>query len=288
MVTNYELKLKARAALKNNWQIALMVALIASLPSLLSQVVAILTQSGMTQTMNTLLTMAESGAAVGDVEAMLQKAGVTAEGYLPSVLVGLLTSFISPFLTLGFLNYTFKLLRGEEDALIGTVFSRKNCFFKAIGLNIMITLRIILWMLAGFAVEVLGMVLMLSTPESMFGVGMFVMYAGMIVMAVLGIRAAMHYAMATRVLAETPSLGVNQCIRQSVEMMGHRKMLLFSLEISFILYHLGITLVETLLLEMVGGVLASTVSMVLSFMVNVYMQMAVSAFYMIYRSESTI
>ena len=288
MVPKFVFKQKAREALKNNWQIALMVALIASLPSLISQVVAIMTQSSYAQTMNNLLATMQSGQTIGDVAAMLEEAGITAEGYMPTGIVGLITAIVSPFLTLGLLNYTFKLLRGEDDALIGTVLSRKNCFFKAIGLNIMVALRTILWMLPGLALEIVGMLLAFTLQENLVTIGMLVMNLGMIVMLVLGVRAAMHYAMATRVMAETPTLGVNACIRRSVEIMSHRKMLLFSLEISFILYHLGITLVESLLLSMAGNVLASTASMVLSFIVNVYMQMSVSAFYLVYSREQSI
>jgi len=89
-------------------------------------------------------------------------------------------------------------------------------------------------------------------------------------------------------MAETPSMGINQCIRESVNMMRNRKLLLFSLEISFVLLHFGITLLETLLLGMFGPVLASTLSMALSFALNVYVQMAVSAFYLAYRHPAAI
>lgn len=289
MVTNYELKLKARSALKNNWQIALMVALIASLPSLISQVVAIMTNSSYTQTMYDLMMSIQSdNGTISDVAALMEQAGITVEGYIPSVLVGLIAALVSPFLTLGLLNYTFKLLRGEEDALIATVFSRKSCFFKSIGLNIMISLRVFLWMLVGLAIEIAGTAAALMLPENMYVIGLVLIYAGMITMAVLGIRAAMHYSMATRVMAEDPSMGVNQCIRESVKIMSRRKLLLFSLEMSFILYNIGLSLLETFLLGMVGNVLASTVSMVLSFVLNVYMQTAISVFYMVYRQQSTI
>lgn len=288
MVTNYELKQKAREALKDNWQIALMVALIASLPSLAGQVVSIMTQSGMTQVLNNMLTTVQSNATIGDVAALMEQSGVTAASYTPSLLLNLLSGILSPFLTLGLLNYTFKLLRHEDDALIGTVFSRKNCFFKAIGLNIMVFLRTLLWMLPGMALEILAMVALVLLPENLSFVSVVLLYGGMIAMLVLGIRAAFHYAMATRVMAETPSVGINQAIRESVQMMSNRKMLLFSLEMSFILYNIGITLLETLLLSIVGSVLASTVSMVASFVVSVYMQTAVSAFYLVYRQQSTI
>lgn len=283
MITNYELKLKAREALRNNWQVALMVALIASLPSLISQVVAIMTQSNLTNQLNQLL-MASSN----DVSAEKMLEIVSNMNHTPTLLLNLFSAIVSPFLTLGFLHYTFRLLGGEKDMGVEAVLSRKGSFFKAIGLNLMIALRVFLWMLAGVAVEVLGMVMALMFPETMDVVGTVVMFAGMAAMLVLGVRAALHYAMADRILAEEPSKGINQCIRESVDMMSHRKMLLFSLEVSFILYHLGITLLESFVLGMVGTVMAATVSMVLSFVLNVYMQTSVSAFYLVYRAESSI
>ena len=288
MITNFELKLKARTALRNNWQTALMVALIASLPSLASQVVAIMTQSSYAHTMSGLMSSMQSGATVADLATLLEEAGITLEGYLPTGLVNLLAAIISPFLTLGLLNYFFKLLRGEADAPISTVFSRRNCFFKAIGLNLMVFLRTFLWMLPGLVLEVLAVVAVTAFSESLSMLAILLMYAGPVTMLVLGIRAALHYAMADRVMAETPSKGINQCIRESVAIMSQRKLLLFSLEISFFLWQIALTLLESLLLGMVGNVLASTVSMALNFALNIYIQMAISAFYLYYRSETAI
>lgn len=288
MITNYELKLKARTALRNNWQTALMVALIASLPSLASQVVAIMTQSSYAHTMSGLMSSMQSGATVADLANLLEEAGITLEGYLPTGLLNLLAAIISPFLTLGLLNYFFKLLRGEADAPISTVFSRRNCFFKAIGLNLMVFLRTFLWMLPGLVLEVLALVAVNALSESLSMLAILLMYAGPVTMLVLGVRAALHYAMADRVMAETPSKGINQCIRESVAIMSQRKLLLFSLEISFFLWQIGLTLLESLLLGMVGNVLASTVSMALNFALNIYIQMAISAFYLYYRSETAI
>lgn len=288
MITNFELKLKARTALRNNWQTALMVALIASLPSLASQVVAIMTQSSYAHTISGLMSSMQSGATVADLATLLEEAGITLEGYLPTGLLNLLAAIISPFLTLGLLNYFFKLLRGEADAPISTVFSRRNCFFKAIGLNLMVFLRTFLWMLPGLVLEVLALVAVTALSESLSMLAILLMYAGPVAMLVLGIRAALHYAMADRVMAETPSKGINQCIRESVAIMSQRKLLLFSLEISFFLWQIGLTLLESLLLGMVGNVLASTVSMALNFALNIYIQMAISAFYLYYRSETAI
>lgn len=288
MVTNYELKLRARAALKDNWQIALMVALIASLPSLASQVVAIMTQSSAVVLMNNLTNVMLQNPDVTDLVVLLEQAGITAKKCLPSTLLGVLSALVSPFLTLGMLNYFFKLLRGEEDAVIETVFSRKSCFFKAIGLRVMVWIRVMLWMLPGWALMVIPLALVAVSPELALKVLPAVMFIGTALMTVLGVRAVLHYAMADRVMAEAPGKGINQCIRESVGIMRYRKMLLFSLEISFILLHIGITLAEGLLMGMLGSVLASTASMALSFVLNVYIQMAVSAFYLTYRGEEAI
>ena len=288
MVTNYELKLKARAALKDNWQIALMVALIASLPSLASQVVAIMTQSSLTVMVNNLTNAMLQSPDVTDIVALMEQAGITIEKCLPSVLLGVVSALISPFLALGMLHYFFKLLRGEEDALIGTVFSRKNCFFKAIGLRLMVYIRIMLWMLPGWALMIIPFALIAVSPEMALNVLPMVMFISTSLMMVLGIRAALHYAMADRVMAETPSKGINQCIRESVGIMRYRKLLLFSLEISFILWQVGLMLLETLLMGIIGQVMASTLSMALNFALNIYIQMAVSAFYLAYRQQTEI
>ena len=106
LVPNFELKFKARAALKDNWQIALMVALIASLPSLASQVVALMTQSSTVQTLNSLMTTLQQNATVNDVMLLLEESGITVGKYLPSVLVGIVSALLSPYgsaVLLGFL-----------------------------------------------------------------------------------------------------------------------------------------------------------------------------------------
>lgn len=286
MVTNFELKQKARSALKDNWQIALMVALIASLPSLISQVVSVMTTSGMTQTMQNLMGILQDGSTIDDLLALMAEAELSVVGYIPSAVVSLVAWLVSPFLTLGMLNYFFMLLRGEQDVPVSAVFSRKGCFFKGIGLNLMTALRTFLWMLPGAVLEVASMFLALS--ESTSTIGLVLMLAGSAAMLVLGIRAALHYAMATRVLAECPEKGINQCIRESVAIMRNRKMLLVSLELSFILLSLLISLAESLLTGLLGTVLGATLSMALSFALNIYMQMAASAFYVAYRAQTEI
>lgn len=261
-------------------------ALIASLPSLASQVVAVLTNSAAMQTFSTLLDSLHQDSTVEDLLRLLEDAGISLSNYVPMAGTGLLSWLVSPFLTLGLLNYFFLLLRGEKDAPISTVFSRTGCFFKGIGLNLLTSLRTLLWMLPGLALSALGAVLLMFTDS--FSLATALVYAGSIGMLVLGIRAALHYAMATRVMAECPEKGISQCIRESIAIMRRRKMLLISLELSFILLSLLISLAEGLLTELLGAVLGATLSMALSFALNIYMQMAGSTFYAAYRAQAEI
>lgn len=277
MVTNYELRLRARKALKGNWQIALMVALIASLPSLISQVVAIMGQTSSMDAMYGLMdTIGRYPTA--DVTEIIGRAGFSSRAYLVSGIVNLVAELIAPFLTLGMLNYMLRLLRGEE-ALIGTVFSRTGCFFKGIGLLLMIGIRELLWMLPGLAV-MLASVLLVNLSETL---AIIILYVGMIAMIVLGVRAALHYSMATRIMADRPDVRIMQCIRESVEIMSQRKMMLFSLQLSFIGYSLLLMLAQSLIAVMVGNILASTLYMLFNLALTVYIQTATCAFYEEYR-----
>ena len=278
MVTNYELRLRARKALRGNWQIALMVvALIASLPSLISQVVAIMSQTSSMDAMYGLMDSIERNP-TADITEIIGRAGFSSNAYLVSAIVNLAAEIISPFLTLGMLNYMLRLLRGE-DALIGTVFSRTGCFFKGIGLTIMIALKEVLWMLPGLAV-MMSSILLVELSDTL---AITMMYAGMITMIVLGVRAALHYSMATLIMADRPDVRIMQCIRESVEIMRQRKMMLFSLQISFIGYSLLLMLAQSIIAVLVGNVLASTLYMLFNLALSVYIQTATCAFYEEYR-----
>jgi len=278
VIPNFLLKQKARAALKGNWQVALMVALIASLPSLVSQVMGIMTSTTYADAMNSLMATMQNNPAA-DPQSMLLAAGITPEGYLPTLLVSVLAGLISPFLTLGMINYTLGLLRGVKDAPITAVFSRSGCFWKGIGLNVMMYLRVLLWMLPGMAAMIAGVFI----PWDWLA--MALLYAGMVASIVFGIRASMHYAMALRFMGDDPSLGINQCLRESLRMMRHRKLMLFSLELSFIGWNFLLSVLQMLAASMFGNVIGSTCYMVLNMVLTVYMQTSVCAFYDAYRAQ---
>lgn len=286
MVTNRELKLRARSALKNNWQTALMVCLIASLPSLIAQVVTLMNQGGYTQAVDDMMAIIQDNAAMSDPMAAADMMYATMDSLMPITMSNMVSLFLSPFLTLGMLRYFFRLLRGDADVPVSEVFSCRRSFFKAIGLTALVALRTLLWMLPGMGVSLVGTVLYVLLPEGVAVLGDLLATAGLIAMLVLGIRMAFHLSMADRVMAEDPAKGVKQCMRESIDMMRTRKMRLFLLLISFILYMIVLVVLEVLLEPLVGGVVTTTLSMTLDFVLNIYLQMTISAFYLANRQQT--
>jgi uncharacterized membrane protein len=112
--------------------------------------------------------------------------------------------------------------------------------------------------------------------------GLLIMLAAMVLMIVLMVRAAYRYRLATYILADLPETGVNAAIRRSSEVMKGRKMELFSLEVSFVGWHLAVSLAQMLLLTLLGSVLGMALGMFASFLLQLYVYMATAAFYQEY------
>lgn len=286
MVTNYELRLKARKALQGNWQVALLVMFIASLPSLISQVVSALQG-------DTLMAALLTQVSMGNTEIFSSPEGLMSlvkdqvgTGYLLRNVLSVLAWLVSSFLTLGMLNYLLRTLRAQ-DGFITTVFSRTSCFFKAIGLNLMIALKIILWALPGAVLMGVTLVLAMmwsgETSSVQAWLVLILMYASYAALIVPVVMAAFRYAMATTVMADHPDMGVMQAIGESKSIMAKRKFLLFTLELSFIGWALLLAVVDSALTYLIGAVLGSTVYMLLNLALQVYMQTSMCAFYEQYR-----
>ena len=231
----YEFRRRARAAMKPIMPLLLVVAMIASLPSLIGQTVTLLTGADpnamlaeyYTQERMTAITSGDAAAVQAASQEIMD--GVTAffqEKAPFMVITTLITWLFSPVLTLGFNHTLLKCLRKEEITYL-TVLARLPIFFKAIGLNLMIFLRIFLWMLPGWALSLLGAVIMVFEAN----IGVLVMIAAMGVMLAGMIRAMYRYHLATYIMADAPETGINASIRRSREIMKGRKMELFSLEI---------------------------------------------------------
>ena len=193
------------------------------------------------------------------------------------VITTLITWLLSPVLTLGFNHTLIKTLRREEIA-VSTVLSRLPLFFKAIGLNLIIFLRLVLWMLPGMALSMFGAVVTLLEPS----IGGLLMLAAMAVMFVLMIRAMYSYRLATYIMADVPETGINASIRRSKEVMKGRRMELFGLEFSFPGWRLLLSMGQSMLLGLFGGVLGMTLGMFASLFLQTYLSMAETAFYQEY------
>lgn len=291
MVPSFIFRLRARKAMKPVMSTLVLVLLIAMLPSLISSTLTMMTGADPTEaiaelyTEERMLAVASSdleAAAVASDEIMNGMTAFFQEKWPYMALTWAITFFVSPVLTLGQHHTLLKALRKEEFSA-ATVFSRMSIFFKAIGLQLMTALRLLLWMLPGMGVMLAGTALLLFEPT----VGTIAIFAAMILMFVLMIRAMYSYRMAAYVLADEPETGVNAALRRSCEVMQGRRMELFSLEISFIGWRLLVSIAQTMLLAMLGSVIGMTLGLFASFFVSMYMNMAEAAFYQEYAVSPT-
>lgn len=281
MIPNVVFRMKARAVLKPAMPIAILIALIANLPSLAAQTVSILTGSNpLTYLTSQASTDAELMALLSDTNAILAAFnGFISPVRMLSLALYVLSFLLSPVLMLGLTNALLQLLRGQEIG-VSTVFSRVGIFFKSILLNLLTALKVVLWSIPGMLIMVAGMVLMIvlnSTWPLMFYL------VGLTLMIVQMFRAMLHYAMSTIYLADDPALGVRAALRSSVGMMRHRKMALFSLTLSVYVWLIIGSLLESLVASLFGAVIASTAYMALQLVVSVYMSACHCAFYEGYR-----
>ena len=282
----YEFRRRARAAMKPIMPLLLVVAMIAALPSLIGQTVTLLTGADPNAMLAEYYTQERMAAITSGDAAAVQAAsqeimdGVTAffqEKAPFMVITTLITWLLSPVLTLGFNHTLIKTLRREEVA-VNTVLARLPLFFKAIGMNLMIFLRLVLWMLPGMALSMFGAVVTLLEPS----IGGLLMLAAMAVMFVLMIRAMYSYRLATYIMADVPETGINASIRRSKEVMKGRRMELFGLEFSFLGWRLLLSMGQSMLLGLFGGVLGMTLGMFASLFLQTYLSMAETAFYQEY------
>ena len=126
-------KAKARAALRQHWQTALLIALIVNLPSLLVQGISAFTKNDVTARLEDLVLQASGSAAAMNalpdaVLAMLSESGIIAMTAL-SVLAWLVT----PVLSVGMAHWTLERLRGQELP-VSAVFSRLRELFHFNGI----------------------------------------------------------------------------------------------------------------------------------------------------------
>ena len=298
MIPSFEFRRRARLAMKPVMPLLLIVALIAALPSLINDAVVLIADADPNQLMNDfsnrLMQVVENAgltqnAVVGEVvidEAQLARdilavqnsyfanlrTFIQEKGLLIAGL-SLMVMVLGPVLNLGMINAMLHALRKKEFTAT-IALSRIKYILKAVALMLLVALRIFLWMLPGMAL----MIVALFLPQKLVTLAVVVGFAAAMVM---GIMASYRYALAVYVLADEPTTRLRDCIRRSCEVMKHRKMELFSLEISFIGWHLLLSLVQSMLMSF-GAVIGLTLGMFASLFLTVYTNCAQAAFYQEY------
>ena len=281
MIYSAAFKAKARAVLQQHWQTALLIALIVNLPSLLVQGISVFTNNDLMIRVEDLMIQAARGSDA--MSALPEAVGAlfSEPGILLMAALSVLAWLVTPALSLGMNHWTLDRIRGAEEP-VTTVFSRLGIFFKGVGLRLMITLKVLLWMLPGIALMVLAVVLLNRADPasrdallSAANTSMNLIWAGMIAMLILGIMGYLRYAMADFILADEPGERVLSCVRRSREMMANRRSQLLSLLLSFILWYLLLMFVTSFF----SGVIGLMVQMLGSLFLSVYMLTAQGVFY---------
>lgn len=123
----------------------------------------------------------------------------------------------------------------EKPKLLGG-FSRMRYCFKAWRLAIWITIKVFLWALPGLACLLIGAELQ---TYGQLALGDIMIFAGVILLPALTIRAGLSYCMSTFILADEPDSGVRECVTRSKGLMQYRRWQAFKLGVPMILKMIG-------------------------------------------------
>ena len=285
MIYTAAFRAKARAVLRNHWQTALLIALIVNLPSLLVQGIAAFTNNDLTARLQELVLQASGSAAAMNALPEKARALLSESGILAMAGLGVLAWLVTPALSLGMNHWALERIRGAELP-VTAVFSRLRIFLKGIGLRLFIVWKVLLWMLPGIAVSLLALLPVLNARPasaaelvSAANTSILLMYAGMIVMLVLGVMGFLYYALADFILADEPEERVLSCARRSREMMKGLRSRLMSLMLSFLIWYFVVLLAASFAAGMAGSVFSLMVQMLGSLFLSVYMLTAQGVFY---------
>lgn len=274
MIIAAELRQRARVAMKAYLPFAMLVTLLASIPSLVFQMAASFSGNSI---INAILQYQYADFSLNVIRKIVNAASQTMTPAVRTMwcLVPVLY-LMFPFLNIGRNYFTLRILRGAE-AGVSDLFARVRCFFKAILLEIMTTVKMILWGLPGFAVMLLGAILLVQGVGGTGGFT-FVYSIGLALMVGLMVRANLHYALAPILLADIPEKSAWSCLKESIGMMKQRVMQLFSVILTFILYLLLLELVVNMFVA-ISYPVALIVNLILNLLITCYMRTTVCAYY---------
>ena len=269
MLTAFFCRAKAREALRQNPSTLLLASLLAALPLTLSRVFLTLAMRKVPQeTLMNLYVQSLKGATVdpgvlGPMVPLLRMSLIFAAAAL-----------LTTFLTLGRIHMGLKLLRGEPVEL-RDLLSRSAVWWKAPLQILWQGLLIFLWSMVGTPLIVLAVFVRSQS------LALLLIYAGYGISLFFGIRASLHYRLAQTALADRPELGVRASVRESRQLLDRKKGMIFGLLVSFLGWILLSELVPAFLPAFVG----TAVSLLADLVLTVYIELAVSAFYLSLRGE---
>jgi len=272
---------KALAALKGHWQTALLIALIVNLPTLMMQGFSAFTGNDpVTRLQAVIVTASRDGLMTQELLADEIRKLMESTAFWTVRGLELVAWLVTPCLSLGMYKWLLDRLHGQEQP-VGAVFCRMRIFFRAIGLQLMVILKVLFWMLPGIAAAVITMLPLfrasgtqeqLAAMQGSYGMTLPVI----LLMAVPGAMAALRYALADYIMAEKPESRIMHCVRHSRELMRDQKKNLFFLLFSFLLWYL----LELLISSLLSGVFSLVFQMLAGLALSLYMSCSVAAFYL--------
>ena len=272
---------KALAALKGHWQPALLVALIVNLPTMLVQGFSMFTGNDLMDRLSAFIVSASRDGVLTQ-QVLLQEINTIVASTAFWLIRGLeiLALLVTPCLSLGMYKWLMDLLHGQEQP-VNAVFSRMRLFLKAIGLQLLIILKVILWTLPGLALMIIVMLPVLRAGSSQaqaeaLAATQAMTFLPMLLMIVPGVIAALRYALSEYIMAEKPESKIRFCVSHSKELMKDQKKNLFFLLTSFLLWYL----LELLIASFLTGILSLVFQMFAGLVLSVYMTCSISVFYM--------
>ncbi len=278
---------KARAALKGRWQTALLIALIVSLPSLLVQGVTTFAKLDPMSRIYQLFRLSIQNDMLNETFLVQSLEDyLTSSDFFLAAGLNVLAWLITPCLTLGMYRWMLNRLRGTADEPVTTVFCRVRLFFKALGLHLLIVLKVLLWMLPGIGLSAAAYIPVIQAKGNPDGLASAValsnglMLPGILLMAIPGIMAALRYAMAEFILADEPEAGILECVRRSKQHMQDMKRMLFTLLLSFMLWYFLGMLAASYLSALGTGTFGLLAQMLLSLVLTVYVSASEGAFFL--------
>ncbi len=196
---------------------------------------------------------------------------------LPAQLMMLIpVVLVAPVLSLGTTRYFLLIAKGEKATFGTCFFFFRHSPLKAVGLNLLVGLKMILWILPGACILTFLMVLSGGRQDS----SIFLILAA-VVTAIPLVIAVYSYAMIPFYLAEDPEIRVTDAVRLGIDAMRNERWKLFCLDFTTIGWMRIVSAVaERVFSDGLGG---SIVVLLISFgiaVLGVYQQVAYGIFFL--------